>query len=49
MAACTPSPTAWVQSMATSTRPAAFGDKRGQWVWYHTVPDRLAQLRAALT
>ena len=24
------------------------GDKRGRWVWYRTVPDRLAQLRAAL-
>ena len=22
------------------------GDKRGRWVWYRTVPDRLAQLRA---
>jgi hypothetical protein len=24
------------------------GDKRGRWVWYRTVPDRVAQLRAAL-
>jgi ArsR family transcriptional regulator len=24
------------------------GDKRGRWVWYRTVPDRLARLRAAL-
>ena len=24
------------------------GDKRGRWVWYHTVPHRLAQLRSAL-
>jgi len=24
------------------------GDKRGRWVWYRTVPDRLAELRAAL-
>ena len=24
------------------------GDKRGRWVWYRTVPDRLAQLRATL-
>jgi ArsR family transcriptional regulator len=24
------------------------GDKRGRWVWYRTVPDRLALLRAAL-
>jgi ArsR family transcriptional regulator, arsenate/arsenite/antimonite-responsive transcriptional repressor len=23
-------------------------DKRGTWVWYRAVPDRLAQLRAAL-
>jgi ArsR family transcriptional regulator len=25
------------------------GDKRGRWVWYQTVPSRLAELRAALT
>jgi len=25
------------------------GDKRGRWVWYRVVPERLAQLRAALT
>jgi ArsR family transcriptional regulator len=24
------------------------GDKRGRWVWYRVVPDRLAALRAAL-
>jgi ArsR family transcriptional regulator len=24
------------------------GDKRGRWVWYRAVPDRLAELRAAL-
>ncbi len=24
------------------------GDKRGRWVWYRVVPDRLAQLRDAL-
>jgi len=24
------------------------GEKRGRWVWYRPVPDRLAQLRAAL-
>jgi ArsR family transcriptional regulator, arsenate/arsenite/antimonite-responsive transcriptional repressor len=24
------------------------GDKRGRWIWYRTVPERLAQLRAAL-
>src|SRR3954454_6067910 len=24
------------------------GDKRGRWVWYRTVPGRLAELRAAL-
>jgi ArsR family transcriptional regulator len=24
------------------------GDKRGRWVWYRAVPERLAQLRAAL-
>jgi len=24
------------------------GDKRGRWVWYRTVPDRIAQLRATL-
>ena len=24
------------------------GDKRGRWVWYRPVPDRLAQLRSAL-
>ena len=25
------------------------GDKRGRWVWYRVVPERLAQLRTALT
>ena len=24
------------------------GDKRGRWVWYRTVPERLGQLRVAL-
>jgi ArsR family transcriptional regulator len=24
------------------------GDKRGRWIWYRALPDRLAQLRAAL-
>ena len=24
------------------------GDKRGRWVWYRAVPERLAQLRSAL-
>ena len=24
------------------------GDKRGRWIWYRVVPERLAQLRAAL-
>jgi ArsR family transcriptional regulator len=24
------------------------GDKRGRWIWYRTVPERLAQLRATL-
>jgi ArsR family transcriptional regulator len=24
------------------------GDKRGRWVWYRAVPERLAQLRGAL-
>ncbi len=24
------------------------GDKRGRWIWYRTVPERLARLRAAL-
>ena len=24
------------------------GDKRGRWIWYRAVPERLAQLRAAL-
>jgi ArsR family transcriptional regulator len=24
------------------------GDKRGRWVWYRLVPERLAQIRAAL-
>lgn len=24
------------------------GQKRGRWVWYHVLPDRLAVLRAAL-
>jgi len=24
------------------------GDKRGRWIWYRTVPERLAQLRTAL-
>ena len=24
------------------------GDKRGRWVWYRVVPDRLAQLRSVL-
>jgi ArsR family transcriptional regulator, arsenate/arsenite/antimonite-responsive transcriptional repressor len=24
------------------------GDKRGRWVWYRVVPDRLAELRAVL-
>ena len=24
------------------------GDKRGRWVWYRLVPERLAELRAAL-
>lgn len=24
------------------------GEKRGRWVWYRAVPDRLAQLRGAL-
>ncbi|MDQ4133523.1 MAG: metalloregulator ArsR/SmtB family transcription factor [Actinomycetota bacterium] len=24
------------------------GDKRGRWVWYRVVPERLAQLRTAL-
>jgi ArsR family transcriptional regulator len=25
------------------------GDKRGRWIWYRVVPERLEQLRAALT
>ena len=25
------------------------GDKRGRWVWYRIVPDRLAEVRAAMT
>jgi ArsR family transcriptional regulator, arsenate/arsenite/antimonite-responsive transcriptional repressor len=25
------------------------GDKRGRWVWYRILPERIAQLRAALT
>ena len=24
------------------------GDKRGRWIWYRAIPERLAQLRAAL-
>ena len=24
------------------------GDKRGRWIWYRTVPERLARLRSAL-
>jgi ArsR family transcriptional regulator len=24
------------------------GDKRGRWIWYHVVPERLARLRTAL-
>ena len=24
------------------------GDKRGRWIWYRALPERLAQLRAAL-
>jgi ArsR family transcriptional regulator len=25
------------------------GDKRGRWVWYRAIPERLAELRSALT
>src|SRR3954471_4809920 len=41
-------PTVYHHLKVLSEAGLIVGDKRGRWVWYRTVPDRLNQLRAAL-